>query len=135
MTPAAIKRKYQKRILGILARIADTLRDAGVEVEGPWDLSSDDYWWSILADVDGSKVDVSFRIFESEHYDGERGGVNFGVDVVEEGGRVLGGLTPFNYSLACWVDRKDAVAVERRFRIIEEADPSDIIPLLERVGA
>ena len=75
-------------------------------------MSSDEYWWSLLADVDGVKVDVSFKICESEQYDGEKGGVNFSVDVVEFGGRILGGLTPFNYSDACWVDRRDADAIE-----------------------
>ncbi len=135
MTALGIKRKYQKRILGLMNRIADTLREAGYEVEGPWDMTCDEYWWSLLADVDGVKVDVSFKICESEQYDGENGGVNFAVDVVEFGGRILGGLTPFNYTDACWVARSDKDAIEERFAIMEQADPCDIISLLDRVEA
>jgi hypothetical protein len=131
MSPTQIKKKYQKRIIGILERIADVLRAAGFDVEGPWDLSSDDYCWSLLADVDGVKVDVSFKICESEQYDGEKGGVNFALDIVEEGGRIIGGLTPFNYTDRCWVSRKDKHSVEERFRILEQADEGDIPPLLK----
>ena len=134
MSPRQIKNKYQKRIMAILERIADVLRAAGFRVEGPWDLSSDDYWWALLADVDGVKVDVSFKICESEQYDGERGGVNFALDIVEEGGRIIGGLTPFNYTDRCWVSRKDKQAVEERFCILEQADENNIPPLLARAA-
>jgi hypothetical protein len=131
MSPTHIKKKYRKRIMAILERIADVLRVAGFRVEGPWDLSSDDYWWSLLAHVDGVKIDVSFKICESEQYDGERGGVNFALDIVEEGGRIIGGLTPFNYTDRCWVSRRDRQAVEERFRILEQADANDIPQLLK----
>ena len=132
VSPAQIKNKYEKRIMAILERIADVLRETGFGVEGPWDLSSDDYWWALLADVDGVRVDVSFKICESEQYDGEKGGVNFTLDIVEEGGRIIGGLTPFNYTDRCWVGRKDKQAVEERFRLLEQADETDIPPLLKR---
>ena len=131
MSPTQIKNKYRRRIMAILERIANVLREAGFEVEGPWDLSSDDYCWSLLADVNGMKVDVSFKICESEQYDGEKGGVNFALDIVEEGGRIIGGLTPFNYSEQCWVSRKDKQAVEERFRILEQADEEEIPQLLK----
>lgn len=134
MSPAQIKNKYEKRIMAILVRIADVLRAAGFRVEGPWDLSSDDYWWAMLADVEGVKVDVSFKICESEQCDGVKGGVNFALDIVEEGGRIIGGLTPFNYTDRCWVSRKDRQAIEERFRILEQAGENDIPPLLKRTA-
>lgn len=135
MTPEAIKEKYKPRILALLRRIAETLREAGRTVDDPIDLSCDEYWWSLLVhgDSDQECIDISFHICESEQYDGEEGGVNFMLDIVEMGGRVLGGLTPFNYSPQCWVDRNDEDAVEERFAIFEEADVAEIVPILERV--
>jgi hypothetical protein len=135
MTPEAIKGKYEQRILAVLNRIAETLRKAGYTVDDPVDLSCDQYSWLLLVHGDGDQdtIDISFKICESEQYDGEEGGVNFALDIVEWGGRILGGLTPFNYTDRCWVDRSDEEAVEERFAIFEEADPADIVPILERV--
>lgn len=135
MTPEAIKDKYEPRILAVLTRIAETLREAGYTVDDPLDLSCDQYWWSLLVHGDGEEdsIDISFKICESEQYDGEEGGVNFMLDIVEWGGRILGGLTPFNYTPQCWVDGSDEEAVEERFAIFEKADPADIVPILERV--
>jgi len=135
MTPEAIKDKYEPRILAVLTRIAETLREAGYAVDDPIDLSCDQYWWSLLVHGDNEEngIDISFKICESDQYDGEEGGVNFSLDIVEFGGRVLGGLCPYNYTPHCWVDRNDEEAVEERFAIFEQADPADIVPILERV--
>jgi hypothetical protein len=137
MTPEDIKDKYEQRILVLLTKIAETLREAGYTVDEPIDLSCDQYCWSLLVHGDGNgdedTIDISFRICESEQYDGEEGGVNFMLDIVEWGGRILGGLTPFNYTSQCWVDRSDQEEVEERFAIFEQADPADIVPILERV--
>jgi len=128
MSPAQIKNKYQKRIKAIMERIAMLLRGRNHTVEGPdfWDC--DEYRWEMLIDGD---VDISFKIIESEQYDGEKGGVNFGIDIVEVGGRVLGGLTPYNYTPEVWVPRKDKEAVEARFCLMEDSDDDTIIPLIE----
>src|SRR6266478_1460728 len=106
MTVLGIKRKYKNRILAILNRIAEVLRQAGCDVEGPWDLSGDDYRWELQA----NNIDISITICESETYDGEPNGINFALDIVEEGGRILGGLTPYNYTDAVWVSRSDSEA-------------------------
>jgi hypothetical protein len=131
MSPRQIKNKYHRRIMAIMERIANVLREEGHSVEGPdfWDC--DDYRWVLL--VDG-KVDISFKLCESEEYDGEKGGVNFALDLVEVSGRIIGGLTPYNYTDRCWVSRKDRRAIEERFRILEEADEHDIPPLLTRAA-
>lgn len=133
MSPAAIKRKYQKRILGILNAIAEDLREEGYEPEEPLDMECDGYSWMMAVDVSGTKVDISLKICESEHYDDSKYGVNFSVDLVTEEGRILGGLTPYNYSDNCWVSRKDADAIEARFRIIEQAKVGEIAALLKKI--
>jgi len=135
MKVAGIKRKYVKRIRAILNAIKASLVEAGFKVEGPHDMTADEYWWSLLVTYgpgENDKADVSFRFFESQEYDGSDEGINFGVDIVEFGGRILGGLTPYNYTPDVWVDPNDSEGIEERFRIIEQADPDDIVPLLEQ---
>lgn len=137
MSPVKIMWKYRKRIVQILERMADVLRQDGYVVEGPTFLDGDDYRWSLLVHLDGDPdtvsdqdIDISIKLCESEEYDGTEGGVNFSVDIVEVSGRILGGLTPFNYSDRCWVSRNDPQAVEERFRIVEEADEYGVLHLL-----
>lgn len=139
MTPEQIKDKYQDRIMAIMQRIASALKDDGHVVEGPDFRDGDDYRWTLLVHMDGDTsevsqedIDIAFKLCESEEYDGSEGGVNFALDIVEVSGRIIGGLTPFNYSDRCWVDRTDAEAVEERFRILEQTDEGDIPPLIER---
>jgi hypothetical protein len=139
MTPEQIKDYYNERIMGIMARIASVLQEDGHVVEGPHFMDGDDYWWTLLVHTDGDPdvvdekdIDIACKICESEEYDGEEGGINFALDIVEVGGRILGGLCPYNYSPQCWVDRNDVEAVEERFRILEQADETDIPALIER---
>lgn len=135
MTPAGIYRKYKGRIRKILRNIGKVLKEEGHKVEGPFDMTADHYQWSLIVDGDTNNqqgIDISFTIAESEEWDGEEGGVNFMLDVVEWGGRILGGLCPYNYSPQVWVDRNDPEAIEERFKIMEDADPYDILPLIEK---
>jgi hypothetical protein len=115
----------------MMKRIAKALRGKGHSVEGPDFWECDDYRWELFVD---ENVDISFKLCESEECDGEEGGVNFALDIVEVSGRIIGGLTPYNYSDSCWVNRKDKQAVEERFRILEQADENDIPLLLERAA-
>lgn len=132
MSPEQIYEKYKGRIQAVMDGLRKALVEAGHDCEEPSDESIDEYRWSMV--VDGN-VDVTFTIAESEEYDGEEGGVNFMVDVVEEGGRPLGGLCPYNYTDKVWVSRGDDAAVEERFIILEKADPADIVTCVERSKA
>jgi hypothetical protein len=139
MTPQQIKDHFQDRIMAIMGRIASVLQAESYLVEGPQFMDGDSYSWSLLVHLDGDidevaqdDIDISFRIAESERHDGEVGGINFALDIVEVGGRIVGGLTPFNYSDRCWVDRTDAEAIEERFKIMEDADETHIPALIER---
>ena len=130
MTVCQIKEKYEKRIVKILSDIKEMLiKD--YSVSGPDFWNGDDYRWSIYVQhEDEEAIDITFVIAESEEFDGSTGGINFSLDIVREGGEILGGLTPYNYTHECWVSRKDANAVEERFQIMENADMSDISNLL-----
>jgi hypothetical protein len=134
MTAAGIKRNDQGRIMAILNNIKATVKAHGWEVEGPYDMTGDDYHWCLIVQTGTSEndlVDVSFRICESQAYDGTDEGINFAVDAVKHGGRVLGGLCPFNYTPDVWVALDDAQAIEQRFKIMENAEPKDLVPLLK----
>jgi len=128
MTPAGIYRKYKSRIRKTLESIKNVLQEAGHKVDGPLDMTDDEYRWSLIAN---DNVDITFAIAESEECDGSENGVNFTVSVVDHEGRILGGLTPYNYTSECWVDRKDSEAIEERFQVVEAADPYDLVGLLE----
>ncbi len=139
MTPEQIKDRYQDRILAVMNRIATVLQDEGYPTEGPHFMDGDSYSWNLIVHLDADPdevgqedIDISFKVCESEQYDVEEGGINFALDIVEIGGRILGGLTPYNYSPKCWVDRTDAEAIEERFKIMEDADETVIPALIER---
>jgi hypothetical protein len=131
---------YKPKMAAVLMRVRDTCNAAGLLAEEPFDMSGDDYKWSMRVwrsqaardeGDDDNCVDVSVEIAESREYDGENDyGINFGIDIVEWGGRILGGLTPFNYTAECWVDARDDDAVSDRWQIIEDADPGEIPPLI-----
>ena len=133
-----IKDRYAGRIVTVLESIRAELQEAGYQVDEPADFSGDDYRWSMLVRV-GSKpdeppgngdVDITLQIAESMQFEGTADGINFSLEIVEWGGRILGGLTPYNYTPDVWVSLDDADAIEMRFSIFEEADPADIIALL-----
>jgi len=129
-----IKEKYEPRALAVLNSIRQELTDAGYESDEPFDLSDDcARWVLVIKPGEGREeaIDITLEFTESEECDGTKGGITFRVDVVCEGGRMLGGLTPYNYTEAVWVKRNDPEAVEDRFAIIEAADPFEIIGLVE----
>lgn len=139
MSPKAIMQKYRKRVEKIMEEIRQACVSAGWKVGKVWFNDADDYSWVMLvstsnkpdgAEPDEADIDVTFKICESEQYDGEKNGVNFALDIVTYGGRILGGLTPYNYSDECWVDRRDKDEVEARFRIMEEADADGVVDVI-----
>jgi hypothetical protein len=103
------------------------------------DMSDDCYRWNVLvrpantpADADVG-VDVSLIIAESQAYgDGEEG-MNFSLDMVEYGGLIVGGCTPFNYSSDVWVDVADNDAVETRWTLFTQCfDAGAVMDGIER---
>jgi hypothetical protein len=134
----AVKDAYQERVLALLGRIAEACRGEDLIVEGPHDLSDDNFRWTLfvyrtpLKRDDEDLVDVTLEIVEGADYDGREAafGINFGIDVVEYGGRQLGGLQPYNFTPDVWVDARDADAVAARWQLIEDAEISEIPDLI-----
>lgn len=140
MTPEEIKDKYEKRILQILSDISDCLKDGdeGWKVGEAFEQHDDEYQWAILIsksdedpmELEDDDIDIKFTILESEHNDGEENGVSFAIDAVTIEGCTVGGLTPYNYTKDVWVARDDEEAIERRFQIMQQADVSELIYLI-----
>lgn len=126
---------YQSKMVSLLEKIMGAFeRYEHVKVEGPFDLSDDCYRWFIRVQFDvgtdrfvpnenfdnlvPEPVDITVEIAESVQYDGTLDGVNFGLNIVEEGGLILGGLTPYNYTDKVWVDVDNANALESRWNLL-----------------
>jgi hypothetical protein len=106
-----------------------------------WDDDCDDFNVSFLVERPKpwagedykNRLDVKFSIWDSGDADdgiyGQHG--NFVLDIVEEGGRIVGGITPYNYSDDVWVDYSDdAEWDQRRQDIIRSL--YDVAALVER---
>ena len=132
-----IAKEYGPKALAILEKISKVLVDDGITIQTPpFDMSADEYRWCLIAKrnprgKDDAIVDITIEIAEEREYDGGEGyGINFGVDIVEWGGRMLGGLTPYNYTSQCWVDARDPEAVAARWQLIEDSDTDSISSLI-----
>lgn len=136
MTAEEIKNKYSERILKYLNEMREDILfeneflTCSLPAEEDWD----DFRWAMyVRPVDGTSeegVDIQFIIAESESWDGEENGVNFMVDVVSYEGQMIGGLIPYNYSDDVWVSRDDEDAIEKRFKLVEDADVGDVSYLI-----
>lgn len=136
MSPAQIEKKYKARAKRILASIAEALRQEGLHpssVISDW--KDDDLRLDLVegpAEDHDDQIDIAFEFCASENWDGSEGGYNFGIQATHASGRMLGGLTPFNYSGDCWVSRKDPAAIEERFQILERADVSELVYIIQK---
>jgi len=134
----AVKSRYELRIVALLTGIGAQLKSQGWKVaDEPYELTDSGYSWWITTyrpgreEVEDNCVDLRLEIAESRLYDGDmQTGINFGLEAVEWGGRPLGGITPYNFTDEVWVDARDAAAVEKRFRIVDQVDVEHLIHLM-----
>lgn len=127
--------QYGPRALELLEKIRTIMNEEGFTTDAPFDLSCDDYKWALpvwrnadktqdeMIDI-AVEMPVAYDYGEEHSFDGH--GMSFGISIVEWGGLILGGFQPFNYTDLCWVDGRDDEAVERRWKMIEDADLSQI---------
>lgn len=116
---------YKDRIQAYLNSLRDELKRLGWDVTEVYDRTDESYAYCFGAAGDGAKIgdesaiDITFEIPEAIHYGDDPGGLSFGVQAVEFGGIIIGGIQPYNFTDLCWVDGTDEGAVEDRFRLIE----------------
>jgi len=125
--------------MSVLRSIANVLREHGWETWSPTQMFDDHYRWAMLVVVDGDgeklgdhDIDITLEMCESEQHGDDPGGVTFRLDIVEVGGRILGGCSPYNYTEKCWGARNDPGAVEVRFSILEQLEFEEIVRLIEQ---
>lgn len=128
----ALCNTYKPKALKVLGEIATAARARGFVCEDPFDMSDEEYRWSLLIQEKGadsnSGVDVTLTIAESNVHDGEGDGVNFMLDLTEYGGRIVGGVAPYNFTSDVWVEMVDTDAVARRWGIFMECfSPASVI--------
>ena len=128
-----IVKKYQARIKRILKNIRDVIVKAGHPVTSVEFLDGDDgYSWCIfVGDLDkGKGIDITFKLCESYQYDASDDGINFALDMVEYGGRILGSFSPYNYTKQVWVNPRNKQAVEARFCLMEQCDADGVLKII-----
>lgn len=132
-----IRDRYATRIVALLRQVQAVARASGYTFrQGPTEATYEEYRWEMVGRRPGGRgdedlVDFSFTIAEAAAYgDDPDDGINFTFDIVDFGGHILGGITPYNYTSQVWVPAGDAAGVEERFRLIESADLSTLGTLL-----
>lgn len=124
--------RYMPLMLARLEKLAVALRAAGwEEVKPAYEMSDDQYsaWLSIAGD---RAFDVTITLEEARSYGDDLGGVGFGLDIVEYGGLLIGGVRPYNYTPEVWVPVDDEGAVAERWAFIDEVDDAETVDYIGR---
>lgn len=130
---ALYESELRERMKAALVPVTTAFREAGYTASDPWDGSGDDFRWYVTVEGNGlhERVDVSLELAESLSYGDDTAGVNLALDIVADGGRILGGLTPYNYTPNVWAPLDDRAEVLSRMEIIEQADTGATVALVD----
>lgn len=126
-----IRKRYSKPMLAIMNTLHQDFIEGYPELhaEEPFEIDADMYSVNLQLKPEGREpIDVSLEIVESQDYEGVTGGFTFRLDVVEYGGRILGGCSPFNYTEQVWC--KTLPAIKKRFELLKGAINADDIASL-----
>ena len=138
MQTEAIKTKYEPRILALLLAIKARV-ESETDWEGcdPFEMHDDEYRWDMAFTRGGQTedgVDVSFTIVESDAREGTQDGIAFTLDFVEYGGRMLGSMSPYNYTEDLWIPLDDAEGIEARFSMFEALNLDEVLDTFGRAA-
>ena len=127
----AVKDRYNDRILAILARIRDAVREAGLQCDNPEPMHGDRFEWSLRVGEKGpDTIAVNLVICEQRDYEGTGTGITFRLAATQIDGRVLAEFSPGNFMPEVWLDVTDDDAIEDRFALFEGLDPLEIVASL-----
>jgi hypothetical protein len=118
-----VRKMYAKPMMRVMTALYTELTADAPEVHAsePWVMDCDSYSVCITLAPEGLKerIDLSLEIADSRDFEGIEGGYTFKFDIVAEGGRMLGGCAPYNYTKDCWC--KTHAAIKERFALLESA--------------
>lgn len=122
-----LEAKYKPEVIALAERIAKHIREyadseKGWQVSEVSDFTDSDLSVMFLVESDNHEpIDLTFRLLDAAEWDGNDNGTSFALDIVAEGGRIVGGCHPFNYSDGVWVNPQDADAVQKRWELFGNA--------------
>ena len=122
----SVRKTYGPKMIRTMHALSERIKKELPELhaESEWELDCDSYSVVVRLVPDGREpVDVSFSICESTDYEGIEGGYTFRVDIVEDGGRIVGEFSPYNYSEQVWCKTRAAIA--ERFEMFPTAILAD----------
>ncbi len=126
-----MKDRYNDRILAVLARIRDAVREAGLQCDNPEPTHGDRFEWSLRVGEKGpDAIAVNVVICEQRDHEGAGTGITFRLAATQIDGRVLTEFSPGNFTPAVWIDVTDSDAIEDRFALFECLDPREIVASL-----
>jgi len=127
----AVKDRYNDRILVILARIRDAVREAGLQCDDPEPTHGDQFEWSLCVGEKGPRViAVNLVICEQRDYEEAGTGITFRLAATQIDGRALAEFSPANFTPAVWIDVTDSDAIDDRFALFETFDPDEMVASL-----
>jgi len=133
-----LEAEYKPQIVKLTEQVAQAIKE--YSTENGWQVSEVSDWVDsdlavsfLVTRPEGEPIDITFRLLDAQEWDGTENGTSFSCDIVAEGGRIVGGCHPYNYSSKCWVDPTDHDAVQERWELFRDVtDTSDIIALIEQ---
>ena len=127
----AVKDRYNDRILAILARIRDAIREAELQCDDPEPTHGDRFEWSLrVGEKDPDAIAVNLVICEQRDHEGAGTGITFRLAATRIDGRVLAEFSPANFTPDVWIDVTDSDAIEDRFALFETFDPDEMVTSL-----
>jgi hypothetical protein len=125
-----IEKEYGPRIVELLGSMADAIHEGlGLDVGSPVETHDENPCWTLMVEALPWDIDIRFQIVWSEEW-GEDNELAFAVDVSDEEGHVLGGLTPGNYTNKLGVPLEDKDAIEERFNLFVQAENESMLRVL-----
>lgn len=113
-------KRYGKQIQGIAYAIKTALEEAAYSCSEVYEDNGNGFSCGQAVYINGTSrnpaetdIDIAVRMIDGEEYDGLKNAVNFKLDIVEYGGRIIGQVCPYNYTDKVWVQANGRIAVEK----------------------
>jgi hypothetical protein len=117
-----------RNVLLTYALAAASTEGFEVDIDPISDMSDDEFGLSLYVRYSGMDISLEFNLLEENVRQGSGHGMAFGLTIEGDGGSIIGGMTPFNYTPGLWVYTK--ADLEERFKMFENSDPQAFVDLV-----